>query len=429
LNYDRTLSYLYSRFPVFEQVGAAAYKSNLDNILILDKHLGRPHRTFKSIHIAGTNGKGSVAHMLAAVLQEAGFRTGLFTSPHLKDFRERIRINGACISKKAVIGFTGRIRNIIEEIHPSFFEITTAMAFDYFAAARVDIAVIETGMGGRLDSTNILTPLVSVITNIGLDHTRFLGNTVRQIAGEKAGIIKEGVPVVVGQSQAEPEEVFIRTAREMEAPLVFADKVFSADHVRTGLNEELLLDISRHGEPELADLSCELPGMYQKRNVVTVLAVLEVLKKQGINIIPGTIRSGIGQVKKLTGLQGRWEVIGHHPLVVCDTAHNEDGLSVVISQARKTRHRQLHIIFGMVSDKDTEGVLKQLPREALYYFTQAGIPRALDRYVLAGLAAKKALEGQVFETPVLALQAARSTAAPDDMILVTGSTFVVAEIL
>lgn len=429
LNYDQTLAYLYSRLPVFEQIGAAAYKDNLDNTVLLDRRLDHPHKNFDSIHVAGTNGKGSVTHMLAAVLQEAGFRTGLFTSPHMKDFRERIRVNGKCISKEAVIGFTAGMKDLIEEIHPSFFEIATAMAFDYFAAGKVEIAVIETGMGGRLDSTNIITPLVSVITNIGLDHTRFLGNSIRQIAVEKAGIIKYGVPVVIGQTQAETKEVFAQTAGEKNAPLIIADQVFSAHDARITSGGHLLLDISNKGKLQYKRLSCELPGMYQQKNIVTVMAVLDELKKQGVMITRQAVRSGISKVKKLTGLRGRWDVIGRHPLIVCDTAHNEDGLSVVISQAAMTDRRQLHIVFGMVNDKDTEGILKQLPADATYYFTQAGIPRALDRYKLASLATDAGLKGQVYGTPGEALKAARNLAAPEDMILVTGSTFIVAEIL
>jgi dihydrofolate synthase/folylpolyglutamate synthase len=429
LNYEETLAYLLSRLPVFQKVGAAAYTGSLDNTLVLDSSLGHPHKNFSSIHIAGTNGKGSVAHMLAAILQKAGSRTGLYTSPHLKDFRERIRVNGQCIEKEAVVEFTARCKELMERIQPSFFEITVAMAFEYFSAMKVDMAVVETGMGGRLDSTNILTPRVSVITNIGLDHTRFLGETIREIAAEKAGIIKNDVPVVIGQTQPGIEDVFTRAAGERNAPLVFADQVFTAEHVRTIPEGQLVMDIFKQKKLQFSDLSCDLPGLYQQKNIPAVLAALVELDKQGINIPDKVIRSGISEVRKITGLRGRWEIIGHDPLIVCDTAHNEDGLAVVTDQVKKTPHEKLHVIFGMVNDKDPDGVLKHLPADAEYYFTQAGIPRAMDRYTLADIAANAGLKGKVHDTPVAALQAARNNAAGQDMILVTGSTFVVAEVL
>lgn len=414
---------------MFQQVGAVAYTGSLDNTLVLDSRLGHPHKNFSSLHIAGTNGKGSVAHMLAAVLQEAGFRTGLYTSPHMRDFRERIRVNGQCIGKEAVVEFTGRNKDLMEQIQPSFFEITVALAFDYFAAMKVDIAVVETGMGGRLDSTNILTPTVSVITNIGLDHTRFLGETLPKIATEKAGIIKNKVPVVIGQTQEATQEVFTRKAKEQNAPLVFADQLFTADHVRIVPGGSLVMDIFKQKKLQFRELACDLPGMYQQKNIPTVMAVLGELDKQGVWISGAVIRSGISQVRKLTGLRGRWEIIGYDPLIVCDTAHNEDGLSAVTDQVKKTPHRRLHVVFGMVNDKDPGGVLKHLPENAVYYFTQAGIPRALNRHALANLAANAGLKGNVFDSPALALQAARNNASLGDMILVTGSTFVVAEVL
>jgi len=429
MTYQETIDYLYSQLPMFQRDGKVAYKANLNNTVAMDSHMGHPHRKFRSIHVAGTNGKGSVAHMVAAILQEAGFVTGLYTSPHLKDFRERIRVNGQYITEAAVTAFVEDHRDLIEELKPSFFEITVAMAFMYFAGSGVDIAVVETGMGGRLDSTNILNPLVSVITNIGHDHMQYLGETPEEIAEEKAGIIKPDIPVVVGETQTGVREVFIRVASENNSSLSFADNMFSVDYGMLTLDGQQSLNLNKHGLLHYKDMQLDLLGEYQQKNIVTTLGVLEALKKQGLEIGEREIRSGLQSVVVGTGLRGRWEIIANNPLTVCDTAHNEEGLLLVMEQIRQTPHKKLHIVFGMVADKQAESLLQLLPVTAEYYFTRADIPRAMEAEVLARAADAYELKGNVYDSPAYALEAARGNADPHDLIFIGGSTYIVAELL
>jgi len=428
MNYKETLDFLFSALPMFQRIGAAAYKANLDNTIAFDEYLDHPHINYKTIHVAGTNGKGSVCHMLSAILQEAGYKTGLYTSPHLKDFRERIRINGKCIPETQVTGFVENHKAFIEKIKPSFFEMTVAMAFDYFRKEKVDIAVIETGLGGRLDSTNIIRPVVSVITNIGLDHTNFLGNTLKKIAGEKAGIIKYHTPVIVGETQ-EIFPVFMRKANEMNAPLIVADQLYRLKELESGSifkqNFRVYLRDSLRFDPIVSDL----PGNYQRKNITTVLSTIDTLKATGLEVHNKSILSGCRSVKELTGLRGRWEILDTKPLTICDTGHNREGLIEVVWQIRQTPHKRLHFIFGTVSDKDPAYVLKVLPKEAIYYFTQADIPRAMAREELVGIALREGLQGEIYPTPLKALEAARAASDSEDLIFIGGSTFVVAEVL
>jgi dihydrofolate synthase/folylpolyglutamate synthase len=428
MTYKETIDFLFDALPMFQRIGAAAYKANLDNTIALDEYLGHPHMHFKSIHVAGTNGKGSVCHMLAAIFQEAGYKTGLYTSPHMKDFRERIRINGKCIPEKDVTGFVREHKPFIEKIKPSFFEMTVAMAFDYFRNEKVDIAVIETGLGGRLDSTNIIEPVISVITNIGLDHTNFLGNSLKKIAGEKAGIIKYRTPVVIGETQ-EVFPVFMKKANEMNAPLLIADRWYRVEESASeSMNKQAfrvyLMDEIRF-DPVVTDLS----GNYQKKNIATVLRAIDALKEAGFELDDQAILSGCRNVKKLTGLRGRWEILDTNPLTICDTGHNREGMIEVVRQIKRTPHKRLHFIFGTVSDKDPSHVLKVLPKEAIYYFTQANIPRAMAKEELVKQASKEGLKGRAYSSPIEALEAAKKASKKDDLIFIGGSTFVVAEIL
>jgi dihydrofolate synthase/folylpolyglutamate synthase len=428
MNYKETLDFLFSALPMFQRIGAAAYKANLDNTLAFDEYLDRPHMSFKSIHVAGTNGKGSVCHILSAILQQAGYKTGLYTSPHLKDFRERIRINGQCIPEKEVVGFVEKHKPFIEKLKPSFFEMTVSMAFDYFRKEKVDIAVIETGLGGRLDSTNIISPIVSVITNIGLDHTNFLGNTLKKIAGEKAGIIKHRTPVVIGETQ-EVFPVFMKKANELNAPLLIADQKYRVEEYESGsMNKQAFRVYLRDGLRFDAIIT-DLLGDYQRKNIATVLRTVDALIEAGFEVPDSSILSGCRNVKKLTGLRGRWEILDTKPLIICDTGHNREGLIEVVRQIRRIDYKQLHFIFGTVSDKNPSDVLKVLPRDAIYYFTQAPIPRALARDELAKEAFKIGLQGESYATPLEALKAARGESDSEDLIFIGGSTFIVAEIL
>lgn len=428
MNYRETIGYLFSQLPMFQRIGKAAYRDNLDNILALDEAMGHPHRHFKTIHVAGTNGKGSVSHMLAAILSQAGCKTGLHTSPHFRDYRERIRINGRMIEKDFVVAFVREYRLLFDSIKPSFFEMAVAMTFKYFEYQKVDIAVVETGLGGRLDSTNIITPVLSVITNIGYDHMQFLGDTLEKIAAEKAGIIKANVPVVVGQTQAGTIPVFERVAAEKQAPLIIADRKYRvADSFHTPDRNQLFRVEAPDGK--IMDIVSDLAGLYQKKNVITVLASVDVLRDAGFSIADNDVVRALGKVGPLTGLAGRWQVLGHEPLVVADMAHNRDGLSEVMEQVRQTPHKRLHIVFGMVSDKDDSLVLPLLPSDAIYYFTRADLPRAMDENVLMERATKSGLKGMAYHRVSDALKAARKNAAPGDMVLVTGSAFVVAEII
>lgn len=426
MNYQETLNFLFSQLPMYQRAGKAAYKADLANTLALDKYFGHPHRRFRTIHVGGTNGKGSVSHMLASVLQAAGYRTGLYTSPHLLDFRERIRIDGRMISETEVTQFVEQHRGVIERIAPSFFEMTVAMAFDYFARKEVDVAIVEVGLGGRLDSTNIITPDLSVITNIGLDHTMFLGDSLRAIAGEKAGIIKAGVPVVVGRHQEEIEDVFRDKAKKQRASFYFAGELATLKPGVTSPEfQELIAEAALGG----GTYRVPLMGHYQQENFRTVLAALNILNKSWYELTPESISKGIENVVKNTGLLGRWQKLSEHPTVICDTGHNVDGISEVMQQLMLQGKENLHIVWGMVNDKDILGVLKLLPVNARYYFTRASIPRAIDEKLLEEDAGKIGLRGESFKNVRLAIEAAKKNATDNDLIFIGGSTFVVAEAL
>ena len=429
--YQEVLDYLYSQLPMFQRTGAAAYKDNLDNTIRLDEMFGHPHRSFKTIHVAGTNGKGSVSHMLASVLQEAGYKTGLYTSPHLKDFRERIRINGLMITEDAVVQFTELFqqKNEIEKLEPSFFELTVSMAFDYFRSRKVDVAVIEVGLGGRLDSTNIIAPEISVITNISFDHMYLLGNTLPKIATEKAGIIKKGVPVVIGETSPETSLVFEQFAEKMQTKLVFADQEYRADYSMLTIDGKQSLNIKKNNQLFYSDLKLDLLGIYQRHNVPTVLKAIDLLNENGWDISEKQIRKGLLNVIRNTGLLGRWQIIGHNPLVICDTGHNPAGIKLVVEQINQTAWKHLHMVIGMVNDKDQDEVLSLLPANATYYFTKASIPRAAEPEVLALKAKLFGLKGNCYSTVEQAVSAARENSGVNDLIFIGGSTFVVAEIL
>lgn len=425
MNYAETLSYLFHKLPMFSKIGEAAYKKDLTNTIALCEALGNPHQKFKSIHIAGTNGKGSTSHMLAAILQTAGYKTGLYTSPHLYDFRERIKINGVCCSESFVVDFTQKITPVIEKIEPSFFEITVAMAFEYFANEKVDIAIIETGLGGRLDSTNIILPELSIITNIGMDHMNLLGNTLKEIAGEKAGIIKPFVPIVIGEAVEETLPVFLHAAKT--SPIYFAaEKRYISDW----LFQQQLLNVTvvDKEKNEYQHYSLDLPGFYQTKNLITVLEACTVLQNSAWNITTNHIKEALCKVKKLTGLQGRWELIQENPSLILDVGHNVDGIKAILAQLDLSTYDQLHWIMGMVKDKDIASVLALLPTTAKYYFTKANIPRALDENELLKQATEWGLQGQAFSTVNLAIKAAQENAQTNDLILVCGSVFIIAEV-
>ncbi len=412
---------------MFSHIGAAAYKKDLVNIRELCEYLGNPHTKFKCIHVAGTNGKGSTSHMLAAVLQTAGYKTGLYTSPHLKDFRERFRVNGEMVSKEFVIEFTDRITPAIEAINPSFFEITVALAFDYFAKEGVDIAVVEVGLGGRLDSTNIVTPEVAVITNIGWDHMNILGNSLQEIAIEKAGIIKKNIPVVVGDVLPETKPVFEQIAASNRAPLIIADEhAFAADWQYQ--HHELVVQVADSPTGERNTYHLDLTGYYQTKNLVTVLQTIKQLQLLGWKIEQEHLQKALRQVKKLTGLHGRWEVIREHPIVVLDVGHNVDGMRQILAQIELTDHLHLHMVIGFVKDKDISNVLALLPKEATYYFTRARIPRALPEDELKQRAYALGLQGETYPDVNTALKAALFKAEKQDLVLVCGSVFVVGEV-
>ncbi len=413
---------------MFTRIGAAALKKDLHNTIILCAALDNPQHKFKSIHIAGTNGKGSTSHMLAAILQKAGYKTGLYTSPHLKDFRERIRIDGKMISKAAVTNFVKGHKKLIHEIEPSFFEVTVAMAFDFFANEKVDIAVIEVGLGGRLDSTNIITPELSVITNISLDHTNILGSTLPEIAYEKAGIIKENVPVVIGEQQKEIKDVFLKKAAMAHAPLSFANKILNIVNEKL-LNSNLVIDVQSDNKIIYKNLTLDLTGGYQQKNILTVLEAIHQLKKLGYTIVDKALYAALKNTKKITGLQGRWQTLSKNPLIICDTGHNKAGITEVLKNIAATPYQNLHMVIGMVKDKDISGVLKILPKNATYYFCAPSLERALSANELAELAAKYSLKGEAYANVDKALIAAKKSSVTDDLIFVGGSTFVVAEII
>lgn len=439
MNYQETLSYLYNQLPMFTRVGASAFKKDLTNTVALCAKLDNPQHKFKSIHIGGTNGKGSTSHMLAAVLQTAGYKTGLYTSPHLKDFRERIRINGEMIGEQEVVEFVAQHKTDFEMIEPSFFEMTVALAFDAFARHQVDIAIVEVGLGGRLDSTNIITPLLSVITNIGWDHMNMLGNTLPLIAGEKAGIIKPGIPVIIGELQPEVAEVFTNTASERGSSLVFASEQWELTSLKkqkeNNESQDSLLDIrvtptSKNLPLSNYPLQLDLTGTYQLKNVKTVLSAVIELRGQGWTITDEQITTALKQVKTLTGLQGRWQTLSTSPLTICDTGHNPDGIQEVLKNIAGIPYQHLRFVLGVVNDKDISKVLSLLPAiNATYYFCKPDLPRGLDAEVLQQQALAFALHGNVYATVPMALKAAQQQAGPNDLVFAGGSTFVVAEIV
>ncbi|PLX19343.1 MAG: tetrahydrofolate synthase [Marinilabiliales bacterium] len=429
MNYQETIAWLFSQLPMYQREGKAAYKADLNNTLELDKYFNHPHKKFKSIHVAGTNGKGSVSHMLASVLHESGYKVGLYTSPHLIDFRERIRINGKMISEEFVVSFVRDHQIKFEDVKPSFFEMTVSMAFDYFAKQNIDIAVIEVGMGGRLDSTNIIHPDLSIITNIGLDHTAFLGSDLTSIAVEKAGIIKHNIPVVIGETQNETEHVFIEKAKENNTNIYFADQFYTIEYSMTSIDNKQVFNVKYEDKLVYNDLRIDLLGSYQKRNLITLLRALDILKNMNYNIDNGSLFEGLLKVSENTGLKGRWQVLGYNPMIVCDTAHNLEGLKYVIEQINQTAYKKLHIVFGVVDDKNLEDILNILPNQARFYFTKANIPRALNQNKLEKEAAKYNLEGKSYEKVSTALEDAKKNAESNDLIFIGGSTFVVAEVV
>ena len=429
MDYAETIEFLFSSLPMFQRTGKAAYKANLDNTHALDKAMGQPHKKFKSIHIAGTNGKGSVSHMLASVLQESGYRTGLYTSPHLVDFRERIRINGQMIGKDQVIGFVEEHMETIEKIQPSFFEMTVAMAFDHFARQQVDIAVIETGMGGRLDSTNIITPEVAVLTRISLDHTEFLGDTEALIAAEKAGIIKENVPVIAGNNSETVNHVFNEAATKKNSPIryvtddrLFAFQTFTGEH-------HSIFHFRNLATREHESYKTDLLGRYQHENLSLVLTTLEVLSARGWKIPVTATKNGLQHTRGNTLLRGRWEILGANPRIICDTAHNASGVKAVMEQLQQTPSRKLHIVWGMVGDKPLEEVFQYLPADAVYYLTQPSIPRAMPVEKLHEKAVNQGLSCTKYNSVQEAFQHALRATSPDDTLFIGGSTFVVADLL
>lgn len=428
-SYKETLDFLFGQLPMYQRIGKAAYKADLETTFRLDDYFNNPHKNYKTIHVAGTNGKGSVSHSIASILQEAGYKVGLYTSPHLVDFRERIKINGTMISEQAVMDFVSNHQNIIEELKPSFFEMTVALAFDYFSREEIDIAVVEVGMGGRLDSTNIVSPELSIITNIGLDHTAFLGNTLPLVAKEKAGIIKERTPIVIGQTQSETQEIFVNIAKEKNAPIIFADQILKAPYSTYSIDEKQVFQISSDEQVKYADLKLDLLGQYQAKNIVTVLASIEQLVNKGLDINHEHIYNGLSKVVTNTGLMGRWHTLGYNPKIICDTGHNAEGIQLIVDQLKNTAYKTLHFIIGMVDDKDHAKVLSLLPQQAKYYFTKAAIPRSMNPEKLSDMARKHGLQGKIFENPIIALKNAKNIADSNDLIFIGGSTFIVADIL
>jgi dihydrofolate synthase/folylpolyglutamate synthase len=433
MTYQQTIDHLYSQLPMFSRIGSAAYKKDLHNTIELCNALDNPQNKFKSIHIAGTNGKGSTSHMLAAMLQKAGYKTGLYTSPHLKDFRERIKIGDPDgyreISEEFVVDFVERTKQLTETIEPSFFELTVAMAFDFFEKEKVDIAVIETGLGGRLDSTNIITPLLSIITNIGYDHMNILGDTLEEIAFEKAGIIKPNVPVVIGEYIDETKPTFINKAKKTNAAIYFTQDEYKVSNI-TSSTYQLNCDVTSVSNNCTENFTLDLNGLYQTKNLQTVLCIEGILLPLGFTISNEAEKYALANVKKLTGLHGRWDVIAEKPMIVLDVAHNEDGIKQVLNQLSVIGDQfdALHIVTGMVKDKDIDKVLALLPKNAVYYFTNAHIPRALPAPELKQQALQHQLTGDIFDDVNEAIDAARQNASSNDLILVCGSVFLVGEV-
>jgi dihydrofolate synthase/folylpolyglutamate synthase len=427
MDYQSCIEYLYTKLPMFSRTGVAALKMDLSNTIALCAALGNPQHRFRTIHVAGTNGKGSVSHMLASIMQEAGFRTGLYTSPHLKDFRERIRINGEMIPTEEVVHFTENIKDLIEALEPSFFEVTVAMAFDHFVKENVEVAIIETGLGGRLDSTNIIQPEISIITNIGLDHVQLLGNTLGLIAAEKAGIIKAKIPAVIGQTHVETVAVFETMARQLDAPIVFADAIWetAAQSITPG---NISIELTGIRDGSTRKFNADLAGIYQADNIRTVITAIDLLIERGWKVKEEDIAKGIAFAKKNTGLHGRWEVINTAPIVILDVAHNTEGIKQVVQQINASAFEKLFIILGMSKDKDVEAVITQLPKQAIYGFTQAQIPRALTTEELEKMASSASLKGQSYPDVNTAIEDTLKMAEPNDLVLVCGSVFVVGEV-
>ncbi|MBO7287448.1 MAG: bifunctional folylpolyglutamate synthase/dihydrofolate synthase [Bacteroidales bacterium] len=428
MNYNETLNWMFNKLPMYQRIGASAYKADLNTTIEIINYLDNPQDSFKSIHIAGTNGKGSTSHSLASVFQEAGYKTGLYTSPHLRDFRERIRINGEMIPENDVVDFIEKHKNKLEELELSFFEMTVAMAFDYFRKEKVDIAIIEVGMGGRLDSTNVINPELCVITNISLDHVKFLGENEEQIAKEKAGIIKPNTPVVIGETQEDSKNVFINTAKEKDSKILFADQIMDCRKDNTYSIEYQKFDIYKNNELYLKDLKYPLLGNYQKKNLATVICALDILK-ESFNINNTHIINGLANVIKNTSLMGRWQVINRNPLAIADTGHNVAGINEVNRQLAETKYNKLHFVLSVVNDKDIDGILNLLPKDAEYYFCKADIPRGLSVNILAEKAIKCGLNGKIYDSVRLAYSTALKNAKEGDLVFVGGSNFTVAEVV
>ncbi|WP_194775607.1 bifunctional folylpolyglutamate synthase/dihydrofolate synthase [Pararhodonellum marinum] len=427
MDFKETLDYLFNALPMFQRIGAAAFKKDLSNTLALCEYLGNPQHQFKSVHVAGTNGKGSTSHAIASILQESGYKVGLYTSPHLKSFTERIKINGKEISEEAVVDFVAKHQDFMESIKPSFFEMTVVLAFDYFANQKVDVAIIEVGMGGRLDSTNVIQPLLGLITNIGMDHTQFLGDTLEKIAGEKAGIIKKDIPVIVSQTQSETTEVFKTVAENNGSPIFFAEESFQVvDVFEEYLPKLQTFKVKKNGRIESYQM--DLLGRYQKGNLPGILMAAELLNGLGFQISDEKLKKGLKKVIPNTGLKGRWQQLDTEPLMICDTGHNVDGIIIILDQLNQIPHKQLFMVLGVVEDKDLHAFLNLLPRQAYYIFCQAKIPRALPASVLFQSAQNYGLEGETIEDVNEAIDKAKELAGKEDLIFIGGSTFVVAEI-
>ena len=425
MTYQEATTYLFTAAPLFQNIGAGAYKEGLDNTRLLDEHFGHPHRSYRTIHVGGTNGKGSTSHTLAAILQSQGYRVGLYTSPHLVDFRERIRVNGEMIPEQRVISFVEQERSFFEPLHPSFFELTTALAFRYFAEQKVDVAVIEVGLGGRLDCTNIIQPDLSVITNISFDHVQFLGDTLPKIASEKAGIIKPGIPTVIGEAKdAEVKAVFCKKAETAGTRLIFAEEEEELISYEYSPARGYTYHTRTYGQ-----LHGQLGGYCQEKNTRTILAAVRELNQAGYGITCESVAEGMSHVCELTGLMGRWQILGREPLTVCDTGHNVGGIQYITRQLQETPHRYLHIIIGMVNDKDVNTVLSMLPKDAVYYFTQASVKRAMPCDEFARIARKHNLQGTCYGDVWTAYHAAKQNAGKSDLIFIGGSTFIVADML
>ncbi|MBR5803222.1 MAG: bifunctional folylpolyglutamate synthase/dihydrofolate synthase [Bacteroidaceae bacterium] len=424
MTYQETIEFLFNSAPLFQHVGGDAYKEGLSNTHKLDEHFGHPHQRFRTIHVGGTNGKGSCSHTLAAILQSAGYKVGLYTSPHLVDFRERIRMNGQMVSEEYVIRFVEKHRNFFEPLHPSFFELTTAMAFNYFAESNVDVAIIEVGLGGRLDCTNIITPDLSIITNISFDHIQFLGDTLAKIASEKAGIIKKDIPTVIGESTDETRPVFLDKGKEVCAPIVFAEEEKQIISSMPTKDNHRMYQTKAYGE-----LVGELGGLCQEKNTNTILTAIDQLKEVGYTITEDDVRKGFANVCKLTGLMGRWQKLNNHPTLICDTGHNVGGINYIIDQLKQQTYKHLHIVMGMVNDKDVSGVLAMMPKEATYYFTKASVKRALDEKELKALGQNNHMQGEYYPDVLNATKVALENATEDDLIFVGGSSFIVADLL